>query len=134
MRRTAVLLALFALGAALVATIEVPRRRTGAELARGPRVLRTPAHRIRRLDVGTSARRLLAERTGAGWQIDGPRASPRAADALEDLAGLLAALRAVDAFHVADAAGFGFDRPTATVDVTTPDHRTRLVLGALNAT
>lgn len=134
MRRTLVLLALVAIGAALVAVIEAPPRRTGAELARGPRVMRVTTPAVRSLVVTEGERGFTAERRGTGWILDGMQASDEAAGALDDLVAMLATLRAVDAFTPDDATGFGLDPPRGAIEVETATRRRQLVLGALIST
>jgi hypothetical protein len=133
MRRTLVLAGLVALGLVLVLAIEPPRRRTGAELARGPRLFRTHAHGIRRIEAALGERRFVAERTHDGWMLDAVPASAGARDALDALADELATLRALDAFRVATAAAYGLDPPNGTIAVTTRRTTQRLVLGTLNS-
>src|SRR5512143_3882403 len=99
MRRTALLAAFAALALALVVLIEPPRRRTGSELARGPRALRVVPARVSRVELVAGARRVVAERGGDGWQVSGVSATPAMRDALDALVEELAGLRAVDAFR-----------------------------------
>jgi hypothetical protein len=129
-RRTLVLVALVAIGAALVIMIEAPPRRTGEELMRGPRVVRVAAHAVRALTVRQRGDELTAERSGGAWRIDGMQASDAAAAALDDLVATLAKLRAVDAFTPDDGADWGLEPPQATIVVETAKRRRRIDLGA----
>src|SRR5215468_9792424 len=104
MRRTLALLGLVAVGLALVASIEPPRRLTGPERSRGPRPFLTSAQGIRRIEVEAGGRRLIADRVHDGWRVDGAAASPALCDALDALTEEVAGLRAVDAFRPTDLA------------------------------
>jgi hypothetical protein len=133
MRRTLALLGLVLLGLALVAVIEPPRRLTGLERSRGPRPFRASARAIRRIDLEGGGRRLAAERTRAGWRVEGTTASPPLRDALDALADELAGLRAVDAFRPTSLAALGLDPPEGAIVVTTARGAQRLTMGGLNA-
>jgi uncharacterized protein DUF4340 len=132
--RTAVLAGLVLVGVVLWLAIEPPRRLSGPELARrGPRVLRTSAAGVRRVEAALGGRGFVAERTRDGWRLDGTPATPAAADALDALATHLAGLRAVDAFRTTGFGAFGLDPPAGLVTVTTRHDTARLALGTINA-
>ena len=133
MRRTAVLAALVALGAALVVLVRAPVRPRGQLAVRGHRVFGVGPHAVRGIDVVLEARRFGARRTAEGWEIDGRRASLGTAAALDDLLESLVGLRAVDSFRSRDAASYGLERPRATIEVATARGVRRLVIGDLNA-
>jgi hypothetical protein len=133
MRRTLVLAGLVAVGLALVLAIEAPRRRTGEELARGPRIFRTSPHGIRRIEAALGERRFVAERTHDGWKLDAFPAAARAQEALDSLATELATLRAIDAFRVAAPAAYGLEPANGAIVVTTRRNVQRLTLGTLNS-
>jgi Domain of unknown function (DUF4340) len=132
MRRTVVLAAFAALAVALVALVEPPRRRTGSELARGPRALRVVPARVRQVELVAGTRRVLADRLDDGWQVAGVSATPAMRDALDALVDELTSLRAVDAFRPGALAAYGLDPPSATIAVTSADGTARLALGSLN--
>lgn len=133
MRRTLLLVAFAGVALALVATIEPPRRRTGRELARGPLALRVAPGHVRRIELEAGSRRVVAERTGDGWQVGGVAATPSMRDALDALVDELAGLRAVDAFRPGALAAYGLDPPSATIAVTSAHGTARLALGTINA-
>jgi hypothetical protein len=120
--------------AALAALVRPPVRRTGPEAVRGHRVLPVAPADVRTIALELDGRRLTAERVDGRWAIDGARAAPRAADALDDLVETLATLRAVDVFRSRDADSYGLDSPRGAIDVVSArGARRRLVLGGLNA-
>jgi hypothetical protein len=132
-RRTLVLAVFVALGAALVAIVEPPRRLTGLERARGPRVFRGPLRTVERLEIDVGGRHLTADRTpDGGWRIEGAPVSPMLGDGLDSLAQELVGLRAVDAFRTSNLAALGLDPPAGTILMTTSRGTQRLALGALN--
>jgi hypothetical protein len=122
-----------ALGAFLVVTVRAPERPVGEHAVRGHRVFRVARHAVRALDVTLGERRFSARRAGAGWELDGRPAPPRAAEALDDLLDTLATLRAVDVFRRRDVASYGLDRPQATFALHTARRTRRVVVGGLNA-
>jgi uncharacterized protein DUF4340 len=132
-RRTLVLGLLAAAGLALVLLVHPPARRSGPETARGPRLFRTSAAGIRRIEIDVDARRVAAERTADGWRTDGAPVDDAARDALDDLATLLARLRVVDAFRATELASFGLAPAQGTVTVVTRRGTQRVALGSLNA-
>jgi len=134
MGRTGWLVMLVVIGLGLLLWIEPPHRKTGAELARGPRALRIVPGRVTALELRVGVRRTTAARGPTGWTVDGRAAAPLVASALDDLVAALAGLRAVDAFRTPDFAAFGLDPPAATITVTSSDGVRRLALGKLNAT
>jgi hypothetical protein len=119
--------------AALVLTVEAPRRPTGLESVRGPRVLRVRPDRVRRVELAGGTRRLVAVRAAGGWALDGRPADGATAEALDALVETLANLRALDAFRPGDRKALGLDPPAATLAVFTGDRERRLALGAPNA-
>lgn len=133
--RRALAIAVAVLGAGLlVLVVEAPRRPTGEEAVRGPRVVRIAPAAVTRLEVAIGDRRATVVRDGVGtWTLAGRPASPPLADAVNDLVETLAGLRAVDRFRPSDGATFGFEPPRATIDVVAGGDETRLVLGELNA-
>jgi hypothetical protein len=133
MRRTLLLIALVVAGAIAVLVTEPPPRRTGQELARGPRVFRTSPGGIRGIELTLGGRRLVAERTHEGWSSGGAPVAPSTREALHELATCLAGLRAVDAFRTTSFAGFGLDPPNGLLVLATPRGPQRLALGSLNA-
>jgi hypothetical protein len=134
MGRTWRLVTLVAIGLALLVWIDPPERKTGAELARGPRAMRQVVRHARIVDVRMGQRRVRAERGAHGWTIEGGAAPPFVASALDDLLTLLGDVRAVDAFRTTRFAAFGLDPPAATIVVTTARGTHRLALGSLNTT
>ena len=133
MRRTLVLLALAALGVALVTTIEAPRRPTARELVHGARPLRTTARAMRRIEVRIGSRHVVAVRAADGsWQRDGAAPDPRFAAAVDALAHELEDARAIDAFRTANPAALGLDPPAGSIGITTARGPERLDLGSLN--
>jgi uncharacterized protein DUF4340 len=132
-RRTVFLSGLVVLGAALVVLVRAPVRPRGQLAVRGHRVFGVGRHAVRGIDVALEARRFGARRTAEGWEIDGRRASPGTADALDDLLATVAELRAVDSFRSRDTASYGLERPRATIEVVTVRGVRRLVLGDMNA-
>ena len=133
MRRTLILAGLVALGATLVVLVRAPVRPRGQLAVRGHRVLGVGRHAVRGIDVALEARRFGARRTAEGWEIDGRRASPGTADALDDLLETVVGLRAVDSFRSRDTASYGLERPRATIEVVTARGVRRLAIGDLNA-
>jgi hypothetical protein len=89
--------------------------------------------RVTALDVRVGGRGTTAARGAAGWTIGGRAAPLMVAAALDDLVGVLADLRAVDAFRTTAFAEFGLDPPAATITITTADGVRRLALGKRNA-
>jgi hypothetical protein len=133
MRRTLMLGVLVALGLVLVTLVEPPRRLTGRERSRGPRLFRAAAHEVRRVDLALPNRQLAAERAQDGWRLDGVLASAPLRDALDALVGELVELRAVDAFRPTSMASLGLEPPEASIVLTTARGSQHLALGALNA-
>jgi hypothetical protein len=122
-----------ALGAAaLVLVVQAPRRPTGLESVRGPRVLRVRPDRVRRVEL-SGGRSLSAVRTAAGWELDGRPADAAAVEALDALVETLANLRALDAFRPGDRKALGLDPPAATLAVFTRERERRLALGTPNS-
>ncbi len=119
--------------AVLTLLVEAPRRVSGPESVRGPRVLRVAAPGIRAIEVTLREHHVVATRDGAGWLLDGAPAPPPAVEAIDALATSLAEMRALDAFRTHDEAQFGLDRPEATIVVRTARGERRLALGRLNA-
>ena len=132
MRRTLLLAGFAALALGLVMVVQPPPRRTGRELARGPRVLRVVPARVRRIDVVAGNRRVVADRIAAGWQLGASPAPSAIGEALDALVDELTELRAVDAFRPGALAAYGLDPPSATIAVTSTHGTTRLALGSLN--
>ena len=122
-----------AVAAALVMVVEAPRRLSGPESVRGPRVLRVRAGAVRGLEIEAGPRRLSAVRSAGGWLLDGRPATAAAADALDTLVVTLASLRAVDAFRPADRQALGLEPPAAIITLKTRRGDQRLRLGTLNA-
>lgn len=133
MRRTLVLLVLVGVGAALLLVVRAPQDPSGQHALRGPRVLRLARKAVSALEVRLGERAFVARRTDAGWEVGGRATPAAAAESLDDLVGLLSALRAVDAFRPHDAASYGLDPPAGTIRVTTGRGATTLALGSLNA-
>ena len=133
LRRTIALGGLVAVGVVLVVLVKAPVRLTGREKVRGTRVLRVDRDDVRGIDVTLEGRHFVAAHSSDGWQLDGKPAAAGPADALNDLRDLLVDLRAVDVFRPSDPTTFGLDRPRATILVSTPTVRRRLVIGGLNA-
>jgi len=121
------------LGAALVMLVRAPVRPRGQFAVRGHRVFGVGRGAVRGIDVVLEARRFSARRTAEGWEINGRRASPGTAAALDDLLDTVVGLRAVDSFRSRDTASFGLERPRATIEVATARGVRRLVVGDLNA-
>jgi hypothetical protein len=119
--------------AALLFVVEAPRRETGLESVRGPRVLRVRPDRVRRVELVGGARRLTAVRTTSGWEVDGRPADEATVEALDALVTTLAGLRALDAFRPGDRTALGLDPPAATLAVFTDRRERRLALGVPNA-
>ena len=119
------------LGVLLVTIVRAPVRPTGPETVRGHRVF--GRDRVERVEVTWGGRSFTARRESGGWQIDGERAGPQAADALADLVHALRDLRAVDVFRPRDTATYGLKRPGGIIVVTTTHRVRRLVVGGLNA-
>jgi hypothetical protein len=132
-RRTLALGLLAAAGVALFVLVRPPVRRSGPETARGPRLFRTSAAGIRRIEIAIGAQRVAAERTADGWRANGVAADAAAVEALDDLADLLARLRVVDAFRATDLAPFGLAPAQGTVAIATRHGTQRVALGSLNA-
>jgi hypothetical protein len=134
MRRTLVLAAFVAIAALLAATVEPPRRLSGPDRVRGPRVIRAQSRDVQRLELDVAGRRLGAERAAAGgWRLDAGLASPALGEALDALTTELVGLRAVDAFRGDDVKSLGLDPPAATIAVTTSRGVQRLAFGSSNA-
>jgi len=132
-RRALVIAGAVALAATLVLFVEPPRRRTGEESVRGPRLVRMRAESVESVVIAIGEHRAAAQRVGVRWTVAGRPASPPLEDALVDLLRTLATLRAVDRFRPRDGAGFGFDPPRATIELRSRRRTTRVVLGELNA-
>ena len=119
--------------AALLFVVEAPRRQTGLESVRGPRVLRVRPDRVRRVELVGGAGQLTAVRTTSGWEVDGRPADEPTVEALDALVTTLAGLRALDAFRPGDRTALGLDPPAATLAVFTDRRERRLALGTPNA-
>jgi hypothetical protein len=132
MRRTLVLVALVAVGTALVLAVGVPRRAPEPG-ARGHRVFRLSSAALESLELRMAERMLTARPTANGWDVDGEPAPRTVAAALDDLRAALVHLRAVDVFRPRDVASYGLDRPRMTLVVRTPRAVRRVTLGAANA-
>ena len=132
-RRTVVLAGLVVLGATLVVLVRAPVRPRGQFAVRGHRVFGLGRGAVRGIEVALEGRRFSARRTAEGWEIDGRRASPGTAAALDDLVETVAGLRAVDSFRSRDTASYGLERPHAAIEVVTARGVRRLVIGDLNA-
>jgi len=132
-RRTVVLAGLVVLGATLVVLVRAPVRPRGQFAVRGHRVFGVGRGAVRAIEVALEGRRFSARRTAEGWEIDGRRASPGTAAALDDLLETVVGLRAVDSFRSRDRASYGLERPHATIEVGTARGVRRLVLGDMNA-
>lgn len=115
-----------------MALVRPPTRPTGALAVSGHRVFGVTRHAVRAIDVELDGRRFSARRAEGGWEIDGRRAQGGTAAALEDLASVLAGLRAVDSFRGRDDSSYGLDQPRARVQVTTPRGTRRVTIGDLN--
>jgi len=112
--------------------VRAPIRPTGALAVRGHRVFGVGRHAVRGVDVVLESRRFSARRTDGGWDIDGRRASTGTAQALDDLVGTLAGLRAVDSFRSGDTSSYGLERPRASIEVVTGRGTRRLLIGDPN--
>ena len=93
MRRTLVLAGLVVLGATLVVLVRAPLRPRGQFAVRGHRVFGLGRGAVRGIEVALEGRRFSARRTAEGWEIDGRRASPGTAAALDDLLETVVGLR-----------------------------------------
>jgi len=113
--------------------VRAPVRPRGQFAVRGHRVFGVDRGAVRGIEVALEGRRFSAWRTAEGWEIDGRRASPGTAAALDDLLDTVVGLRAVDSFRSRDTASFGLERPRATIEVMTGRGGRRLVVGELNA-
>jgi hypothetical protein len=113
--------------------VRAPEPQPASQARRGHRVFGLAHAAVRGLDVTLGTRSFSARRAGRGWELDGRAASPREAEALDDLLDALVGLRAVDVFRPREAASYGFDRPAATIEVHTPRGVRRLVLGGMNS-
>jgi hypothetical protein len=100
---------------------------------RGHRVFRVPPRAVRGIDVTIGGRSFTARRTDAGWTIDRRIADAHTVAALDDLAHMLAALRAVDVFRHEDPSHFGLAQPSGTITLITPRGERRLSLGDHNS-
>jgi Domain of unknown function (DUF4340) len=132
LRRTALLIALVALGAVLVTLVRPPERPPPPG-ERGHRILRVSRADVRGIDVTLGERHFAAQPMAGGWSIDGRPAGKLATDALDDLARMLTTLRAVDVFRHAEPSHFGLDAPTGVITLATPRGPRRLSLGAHNS-
>jgi hypothetical protein len=132
-RRLIALAVAVGVAGALVLLVEAPPRRVGEAAVRGPRLFKMSAAEMSRLWIRIGDHRVAAARGADGWSFDGRPASPRLADALADLVHTLATLRAVDRFLPRDGAGFGFEPPRASIEVTSKSRQVRVVLAELNA-
>ena len=113
--------------------VRAPVRPRGQLAVRGHRVFGVGRAAVRGLDVVLEARRFSARRRAEGWEIDGRRASPGTAAALDDLLETVVELRAVDSFRSRDSASYGLERPHAAIEVVTGRGVRRLVIGDMNA-
>lgn len=130
MRRTLALV-LFVLAAGGLALLVGPREATspGAVADEAP-LLHVRAGSIRMLDVEIDGRRIAAARAGGGWSVADRPATPALASALEDLAGALASLQALDRFRSDDRAQFGLVDPRGRLRIGLARGRRELLLGA----
>jgi uncharacterized protein DUF4340 len=121
------------LGALLAVLVRAPVRPRGLFAVRGHRVFAVERSAVRGLEVVLDDRRLRAERTQRGWEIDGRATAAGATAALDDLLDTVVGLRAIDAFRSHDRAPYGLDRPRGTIELVTARGRRRLLLGSLNS-
>ena len=120
--------------AALLFVVEAPRRQTGLESVRGPRVLRVRPERVRRVELVGGARP--ADRGTHDVGLGGGRPRRRTSRPSRPSTRwwtTLAGLRALDAFRPGDRTALGLDPPAATLAVFTDRRERRLALGTPNA-